>query len=413
MATSKAPKAVETVGYIGLGNAGFSMASNLPKKGFNVVVYDIDAEKVQKAAQEWENTAASDGSAESFKDCDMIVTMLPQGKVVREVVIGKGIAKALRPGTIIVDTSSSSPFDTQSLGRELASHGLTLVDAPITQTYMHATDAGESTLMVGADSEDTFNAVKPVLSAMAGYLFHMGPLGSGHAMKTLNNYIMAASICALNDSLVTGQKWGLDPQQMLDVLNVGTGVCFPTLDTFRRDALPRTFNSGFGLALLVKDLGITQDFMRHSRFETQLPGLLRGYLGDALQAVDPRADHTESIRGWEKRAGLEVKKTETVQKIPEKDFKHRLGGVNRELPPLGRNTTMAQDNGTDSIADGLVAGTSFRAPSLSPKKAAPKKKRARSIGPGGLEKEDEAPLKASSGNRRKVCSTCVRRWEQG
>ncbi|KAF3051638.1 hypothetical protein E8E11_009027 [Didymella keratinophila] len=331
MTTSKAAKAVKTVGYIGLGNAGFSMASNLPKNGFNVVVHDIDTEKVQKAAKEWKNTTASDGSAESFKGCDMIVTMLPQGKVVREVIIGKGIDKVLKPGTIIVDTSSSSPFDTQSLGRELAAHSLTLVDAPITQTYMHATDAGESTLMVGADSPDIFEAVKPVLSTMAGYLFHMGPLGSGHAMKTLNNYIMASSICALNDSLVTGQKWGLDPQKMIDVLNVGTGGCFPTLDTFRRDALPRTFNSGFGLALLVKDLGITQEFMDSCQFETDLPGLLKGYLGNALEEVDEWADHTESLRGWEKRAGFEVKKTEKMEKIPEKDFEHRLQGINRDL----------------------------------------------------------------------------------
>lgn len=98
MTTSKAAKAVKTVGYIGLGNAGFSMASNLPKNGFNVVVHDIDTEKVQKAAKEWKNTTASDGSAESFKGCDMIVTMLPQGKVVREVIIGKGIDKVLKPG---------------------------------------------------------------------------------------------------------------------------------------------------------------------------------------------------------------------------------------------------------------------------------------------------------------------------
>lgn len=98
MASSETTGTVKTVGYIGLGNAGYSMASNLPKNGFNVVVYDLDVEKVQKAAKEWANTVASDGSAESFKNCDMIVTMLPQGKVVREVIIGKGIAKALRPG---------------------------------------------------------------------------------------------------------------------------------------------------------------------------------------------------------------------------------------------------------------------------------------------------------------------------
>lgn len=196
---------------------------------------------------------------------------------------------------------------------------------------MHATDAGESTLMVGADTPSLFSAVNPVLSAMARYIFHMGPLGSGHAMKTLNNYIMASSICALNDSLVTGQKWGLDPQTMIDVLNVGTGVCFPTLDTFRRDALPRAFNSGFGLALLVKDLGITQEFMQESGFETELPGVLRGYLGGALQVVGDTADHTESVRGWEERAGVELKRTERVERIEEGVFAHRLEGVNRGL----------------------------------------------------------------------------------
>lgn len=92
-------KSVKTVGYIGLGNAGFSMASNLPKKGFHVIVYDKDTAKVQRAAKEWENTIASDGSPESFKDCDLVVTMLPQGDVVREVVLGQnGIAKALKKG---------------------------------------------------------------------------------------------------------------------------------------------------------------------------------------------------------------------------------------------------------------------------------------------------------------------------
>lgn len=212
------------VGYIGLGNAGFSMASNLPKAGYHLVVHDADQSKAEKAAKEWKNTTASGGKAEAFSQCEVIVTMLPQGKIVREVLFGQnGIAKGLKEGTIIIDTSSSSPFDTQALGKELAQHSLQLVDSPITQTYMHATDAGESTLMVGSDSEEVFEKVKPILETMGGYIFHMGKLGSGHAMKTLNNYIMASSLIALSDSLVTGQKYGLDPQKMIDVLNVGTG----------------------------------------------------------------------------------------------------------------------------------------------------------------------------------------------
>ncbi|EMC93717.1 hypothetical protein BAUCODRAFT_142156 [Baudoinia panamericana UAMH 10762] len=322
--------AVKTVGYIGLGNAGFSMASNLPKAGYSLVVHDMDTEKARKAASEWHNTTAAEGRPEAFVECEVIVTMLPQGKVVREVLFGKdGIARGLKSGTIVVDTSSSSPFDTIALGKELAQHSLQLVDSPITQTYMHATDAGESTLMVGADDPAAFAKVKPILQCMAGYIFPMGKLGNGHAMKTLNNYIMASSICALSDSLVTGQKYGLDPQQMIDVLNVGTGVCFPTLDTFRRDGVTRRYDSGFGLALLVKDLGITEEFMEYNGFETELPHLTRRYLRNALAEVEQDADHAKCLVGWEKRAGVKIKMTEKVRNIPPKDFEHRLEGLNR------------------------------------------------------------------------------------
>lgn len=115
--TSSNPS-TKTVGYIGLGNAGFSMASNLPTAGYNLIVHDADASKAQKAASGWQNTTASNGEASAFADCEVIITMLPQGKIVREVLLGdKGIAAALKPGTIIVDTSSSSPFDTASSGQ--------------------------------------------------------------------------------------------------------------------------------------------------------------------------------------------------------------------------------------------------------------------------------------------------------
>ena len=133
---------------------------------------------------------------------------------------------------------------------------------------------------------------------------------------------------------MTGQKYGLDPQTMIDCLNVGTGVNFPTMDTFRRDALTRNFNSGFGLALLVKDLGITEDFMKHSNFQTDLPGLLRGYLSHSMDVIGPdrnsTADHTECIRGWEERSGETLKKTPKVKDIPKEDFEHRLQGLNRK-----------------------------------------------------------------------------------
>ncbi|KAL1613116.1 hypothetical protein SLS60_001348 [Paraconiothyrium brasiliense] len=180
-----------------------------------------------------------------------------------------------RSSPIIIDTSSS-PLSTISPGKDLEAHSLTLIDSPITQTYMHATDAGECTLMVGSSSESIYQRALPILESIGRYIFRMGPLGSGHAMKMINNYVMASGLCALSDSLVAGQKWGLDPQTIVDVLNVGTAVNFCSLDTVRRDMLTREFKSGFGLRLLVKDFGITQEFMREVGFETELPGVLRG-----------------------------------------------------------------------------------------------------------------------------------------
>ena len=141
---------------------------------------------------------------------------------------------------------------------------------------------------------------------------------------------MASSICALSDSLIAAQNYGVAPQTLIDVLNVGTGVCFPTLDTFRRDGLTGRYNSGFGLGLLVKDLGICEEFMQHNGFETELPGLARKYLKEALEATgEPGCDHTKALVGWEKRAGKKLQRTEKVLDIPKEDFEHRFRGLNR------------------------------------------------------------------------------------
>jgi 3-hydroxyisobutyrate dehydrogenase len=298
--------ATKTIGYIGLGKAGASMASNLPRAGFHLIVHDADPSKAEAFAASNDNVTIA-STSEDFKDVDVLVTMLPQGKIVRDVLLGSsGIAKFLRPGTIVIDTSSSSPYDTRSLGEDLSALNLSLIDAPVTQAHLHDTDSGSATLMVGCSS-DVLEPAMPVLRAMAKYIFHMGPLGCGHAMKTLNNYISASSIVALSDALVTGQKLGLDPIQMIDVLNVGTGKNFSTMESYRLDALTRRYASGFTLALLIKDVGIAGDLFEREGFETRLPGLINGYFIDAMRGLSEDADHTELLKRWEERAGVELR----------------------------------------------------------------------------------------------------------
>jgi 3-hydroxyisobutyrate dehydrogenase-like beta-hydroxyacid dehydrogenase len=299
---------VSSVGYIGLGKAGASLASNIPRAGFNLVVRDADPTKEKEFVSRNKITKVAEAGVDGFKDVQVLVTMLPQGKVVREVLLGaEGVAKGLRAGTIVIDTSSSSPYDTRSLGEELEQIGILLIDSPVTQAHLHDTDTGDATLMVGCNSTEAFSKALPVLQAMAKYVFHMGKLGSGHAMKTLNNYVSAASIVALSDALVTGQKYGLDPIQMIDVLNVGTGRNFSTTDSYITDALPRKYASGFQLALLTKDVGIAKELFEREGFDTDLPNLIIMHFKDAMAIVAPDADHTELLKSWERRAGVNLK----------------------------------------------------------------------------------------------------------
>lgn len=227
------------VGYIGLGHAGYPLASTLSRAGFQMVLRDADPARAESFVNDHSNAkyAANDDPG-AFKNVDILVTMLPNGAIVRDVLLGEeGVARHLKEGAIIVDTSSASPFHTRETGHLLHALNatLTLIDSPITQEYAFALAKGDATLMVGCSRPSALETVMPVLKTMGKHVFVMGELGAGHAMKTLNNYTSAASILGLCDALVAGQKFGIEPQKMIDVMNVGTGVNFSTKESFRTD----------------------------------------------------------------------------------------------------------------------------------------------------------------------------------
>ncbi|KAF2263618.1 2-hydroxy-3-oxopropionate reductase [Lojkania enalia] len=296
------------VGYIGLGNAGYPMAACLAKKGYQLVVRDSNPSRSIKFVEQYPKCKVATSTADAFHDCDVVITMLPNGKVVEEVLLGDdGIARHLKPGSTVIDTSSSSPFDTRRLGDELSKLSIDLVDSPITQERLHDIDNAAATLMVGSDSQKTLEKVLPILEDMSTHVFPMGGLGAGHTMKTLNNYVSVGSIIALCDALVTGQKLGLNPQTMINVLNVGTGVNFSTLYSMKT---LKSFDTGYQLELLVKDVKIAKDVIEKSGFQSDLPRLALEYLEDSMKLVEKGADHSECIKGWEKRAGVEIPKTD-------------------------------------------------------------------------------------------------------
>src|SRR4051812_2070515 len=195
-----------TIGFVGLGNMGWPMARNLAAAGFPLVVRDADEERQAQFAAE--HGAAAAGSPADFAAVDVVVTMLPDDRVVRQAIVEWGIAAALRPGAVVLDVSSSNPNGTRSLAEEVAPHGVAVVDAPVSGGIPRAED-GTLSLMVGGDDEEALAKVEPVLAVLGGPIFHTGRLGSGHAMKALNNYVGAATYAAAAEALAIGEEFGL------------------------------------------------------------------------------------------------------------------------------------------------------------------------------------------------------------
>lgn len=294
-----------TVGFIGLGNVGRHMAGNLVAAGWDVLACDAVPGRADEFA------AASGARAvegpRGLASAPTIVTMLPNGDVVREVILDSGLADDLAAGSLVIDTSSSDPVGTRDLGDELARRGIALVDAGVSMPEGGRAAERMITFMVGAEDDATFERARLVLVAMGTDIFRLGPRGAGHAMKTLNNFIGASGKAAALDALVVGRLEGLDPEMMLEVLNASGGRNFNTQFPLRDRAVKGHFDSGYALALLVKDLRIARRFAQRSGFESPLFELLERQYADALEALGGgNVDHLTALRHWEDRAGVQV-----------------------------------------------------------------------------------------------------------
>jgi 3-hydroxyisobutyrate dehydrogenase len=297
---------IQKVGFVGLGHAGWPMAEKVAAAGYALVVSDADSERERAFAAEHDGVEAG---FDAFGGCDLVVTMLPNGDVVRAVLLDDGgLVARLAPGTIVVDTSSSDPYGTRALGEELAGRSLTLLDAPVTRPDHDKVNTRRIAFMVGGDDPDAIDRALPVLEAMAERVFRAGPLGHGHAMKALNNFVACAGEIAALDAMMIGARFGLDVETMLDVFNAGTGRNFVTAHVLVDEALSRRYATGFQLALMVKDMGIAATLADATAFDTTWPAQARERMAAALAALgDPAADHSQALEYWESMAGVELR----------------------------------------------------------------------------------------------------------
>ena len=194
----------------------------------------------------------------------------------------------------MVDMSSSVPTDTVALGADLAKLGFRLIDAPVSGGVKRAVD-GTLTIMVGGD-EASLAQARPLLEAMGSKIFPTGRLGSGHAMKALNNFVSAAGVVAAMEAVIAGRKFGLDPERMIDILNVSTGRNNATEVKMKPFVLSETYASGFGLGLMAKDVGIAAGLAQSLGLHLPMLHEAAQLWRDAAGTLGAASDHTEIIK---------------------------------------------------------------------------------------------------------------------
>ncbi|HKJ66641.1 MAG TPA: NAD(P)-dependent oxidoreductase [bacterium] len=245
----------ERIGFIGLGVMGGAMAGHIANAGYELSIYDIENSASEKVAAAHPGIKVMQSPAEIAEASDIVITMLPSGKYVQETAIGeKGLIRGFRPGSILLDTSSCEPWLTTATAKILAEANIVMVDAPVSGAQVGAMNA-ELVFMVGGDNASV-TRVSPLLEIMGKKIFHLGPVGSGHAMKCINNLITSVTFLATTEGLAIGKAFGLNPDVMTDVLNVSTGESWISRTHIKQRIISRKFDDPFKLGLMVKDIGI-------------------------------------------------------------------------------------------------------------------------------------------------------------
>jgi 3-hydroxyisobutyrate dehydrogenase-like beta-hydroxyacid dehydrogenase len=241
------------VGFVGLGNIGEPMCRCLLENGYEVSIYDANPEAVSKlgdtAAEPAENLKVVASSAE------VVLLSLPGSDVVEEAVLGeRGLVEGLSSGKVLIDTSSSRPSSTRDLAEKLAESGVEMLDAPVSGGVLRA-EEGKLAVMVGG-REEVFERYREVLEAFGEKIFHVGDHGAGHLVKSLNNLLSATTLASAAEAVILAQKAGVAPETLLEVINAGNGRSYSTEVKFPNFILNRSFDDGFALGLMVKDLKI-------------------------------------------------------------------------------------------------------------------------------------------------------------
>ncbi|HWP36266.1 MAG TPA: NAD(P)-dependent oxidoreductase [Gemmatimonadales bacterium] len=289
------------VGFIGLGAIGRPMARHAVRK-LGAVVWNRTVERSRAFAAET-GAAVAPSAVELVRGADVVMTCLPTSREVREVV--DSTAEAWRDGQLLIDLTSGDPATSREIAAELARRGVGFVDAPVSGGTAGA-EAGRLTVMLGGEPRWAGHA-RQLVAAFATTIVHVGPVGTGHALKAINNALLAVGIQAAGEGLAALVKLGVPASKALEVINASSGRSNVTENLFPQRVVSRAWPRTFRLALLDKDLGIAVDVLRETGVPSEAIVMAKRVFAEGRKELGEDADHVELVKVIERRAGVEIR----------------------------------------------------------------------------------------------------------
>ena len=292
-----------TVGFIGVGNMGGPMAANLLKRGFSLVVHDVDAARVE--ALRARGAKAESSPARVAAAVERTICMVETTAQAESVIAGEqGIMHTARRGHVVACMSTIDPFAARRLAEQLAERGIAMVDAPVSGGTGRA-QSGELTI-IGGGATATFDACRDLFDAMGTQVFHVGGLGQGLAMKLVNNMLIQVNRVAVAEALVMGVKAGLDPQTIYDVVRVSTGNSW-AFEHGVPKILARDFAPGGTVDITYKDQELETAFAKQLGVPMLLANVTQQVYQMARAAGLNKEDGLSVVKIYERLAGVEVR----------------------------------------------------------------------------------------------------------
>lgn len=290
--------------FLGLGAIGRPMAARLARGG-PLTVWNRTAERAAEFAREYRAVHAST-PREAAAGADVVITCLPTSREVEALLDGPdGLLAGLARGALLLDCTSGDPTSSRRIAARLAERGVAFADAPVSGGTNGA-ESGTLTIMVGGD-EATFERARPILALLGSRIAHLGPVGAGHAVKAVNNALLAVNILAVGEGLAALVKAGVPARAALDVLNVSSGRSFVSETLVPERVLTGAWPRTFRLALLQKDIGIATALLRETGVEGPILDLAGELFTRARTALGESADYLEAIRLIEAQAGAAIR----------------------------------------------------------------------------------------------------------